>query len=192
MLNMALLSVVILIIKLKKYNRIHIDHSQDENMNIIGRYTSELKIEILFCNKHGETRFGLSTGKRPRWKCLECSSDYSYELKKRNKLRAIEYKGGKCTKCGYDKSVTALHFHHIDFRAKSFDISANISKKWDTLQNELDKCILLCMNCHFEEHERLDKEQREARKNSMRPNKVYHRKDINRINSKKLGISPAP
>ena len=161
-------------------------------MNIIGRYTSGLEIKILFCNKHGETRFGLSSGKRIVWKCLECSSDYSYEYKKRNKQKAILYKGGRCQRCDYDKCSAALHFHHVDSSTKSFNISQGIAKKWDVIKQELDKCILLCMNCHFEEHEKIDNENRVLRKKSIMPNDTYNRKDINKINSKKLGIYPQP
>lgn len=159
-------------------------------VNIIGRYTSELEIKILFCNTHGETRFGLSGKKRQRWKCLECSSDYNYHYKKKKKEKAVQYKGGCCCKCGYNKSNAALHFHHLDENTKSFEICPNIIKKWDVLKKELDKCILLCMNCHFEEHERIDNEQRNNRKDSMRPNKHYNRKDLHYINSEKLGIKP--
>ena len=161
-------------------------------MNIIGRYISELEIIILFCNNHGETRFGLSGRKRPRWKCLECSSDYSYMRKKRNKKKAIEYKGGCCNKCGYNKCDAALHFHHLDPLYKSFEISQNLSGSWELIRIELDKCILLCMNCHLEEHERIDTEQRTERKNKMKPNKIFNRKKINEINSRKLGIKVQP
>jgi 5-methylcytosine-specific restriction endonuclease McrA len=160
-------------------------------MNIIGRYTSELKIEILFCNKHGETRFALSGSKNPRWKCLECSSDYSYELKKRNKQRAVDYMGGHCCQCGFNDSLTALHFHHINPANKSFNINQGITKKWEVIKLELDKCILLCMNCHFKEHDRLDELERDARKKKMIPKDNYNRKDINKINCKKLGINPS-
>lgn len=161
-------------------------------MNIIGRYTSELKIEILFCNKHGETRFAFSGKKRPRWKCMECDSDYSYERKKRNKIKAVAYKGGKCIRCGYNECVSALHFHHVDQKTKLFDISQNISKKWELIQNELDKCVLLCMNCHFKEHERIDEEQRRTRKEAMKPKIKMHRKELHFYNSKKLGVLPTP
>jgi hypothetical protein len=157
-------------------------------MNIIGRYTSGLPIEILFCNKHGETRFALSGTKRPRWKCLECCSDFSYEHKKRNKRKAIVYKGGQCIHCGFNESMAAMHFHHINPENKSFDINQGIAKTWSIIKEELDKCILLCMNCHFKEHERLDEEQRTARKQAMIPEKNYHRKDIHKINARKLGI----
>lgn len=161
-------------------------------MNIIGRYTSELEIEILFCNKHGETRFGLSGTKRPRWKCLECSSDFSYEYKRRHKQRAVDYKGGSCVKCGFNSCLAALHFHHVDSETKSFNINTGIARKWESIQAELDKCILLCMNCHFTEHENQDESSRSLRKMEMMPKSNYDRKETNRINAKKLGIRASP
>jgi len=80
-------------------------------------------------------------------------------ISKRNKkLKAVEYKGGKCEKCGYNKCLRALQFHHIDPKTKEFGISyaGGLTKNWKDLKPELDKCMLLCSNCHFEEHERLD------------------------------------
>lgn len=73
---------------------------------------------------------------------------------RRIKLKAIEYKGGKCRSCGYDKSASALTFHHRDPNNKDFSISGKIWK-WDRIRPELDKCDLLCSNCHHEEHEKL-------------------------------------
>lgn len=161
-------------------------------MNIIGRFTSELPIEILFCNKHGETRFALSGTKRPRWKCLECSSDFSYSFKKRNKQKSVDYMGGKCLHCGYDECLSAMHFHHVNSENKSFNINQGIARKWEVIRSELDKCILLCMNCHFKEHERLDFIERSSRKDIKIPSETYHRKEINRINSDKLGVKYQP
>src|SRR4051794_20027001 len=68
------------------------------------------------------------------------------------KTRAIEYKGGKCIKCGYVKCIDALTFHHRNPKEKSFNISGSHTRKWSELQKELDKCDLLCHNCHAEEH----------------------------------------
>ena len=70
------------------------------------------------------------------------------ELKK----LAVEYKGGKCSICGYDKCVAALEFHHINPESKLFGISTKgITRSLDLIKKELDKCILLCANCHREE-----------------------------------------
>jgi len=75
--------------------------------------------------------------------------------RQRKKVELVEYKGGKCEHCGYNKSVRALTFHHLDPTKKDFAISG---KSWsmDKLTKEVDKCIMLCANCHAEEHERLD------------------------------------
>lgn len=76
------------------------------------------------------------------------------KYRQRAKLKAIEYKGGKCQKCDYSKSVRALHFHHTDPKSKDFTISGK-SLSWENTKKELDKCILLCANCHAEEHDLL-------------------------------------
>jgi ActR/RegA family two-component response regulator len=68
------------------------------------------------------------------------------------KKRAIEYKGGKCSICGYDKCKQALEFHHRDDTEKEFNISGLHSIRWERIQRELDKCDLLCANCHREVH----------------------------------------
>jgi len=66
------------------------------------------------------------------------------------KIRMVEYKGGKCSLCGYHKCLAALGFHHLDPHTKLFTISGNHCLSWDKLKNELDKCILVCANCHKE------------------------------------------
>lgn len=94
--------------------------------------------------------------------CYECSPSglspsEALRFKKR-KLKSIliQYKGGKCCKCGYNKYQGALQFHHLDPKQKEFTIShINLNDtnfSIDKLKEELDKCILLCANCHFEEH----------------------------------------
>lgn len=68
------------------------------------------------------------------------------------KQKAIEYKGGKCINCGYNKCTTSLVFHHRDPNEKEFGIGNKLAK-WETIKAELDKCDLLCLNCHGEVHE---------------------------------------
>lgn len=74
--------------------------------------------------------------------------------RKRRKRGLVDYKGGKCERCGYDKCIEAMHFHHKDPTQKDFTISG---KSWskERLKQEVDKCELLCANCHAEEHARL-------------------------------------
>jgi hypothetical protein len=76
--------------------------------------------------------------------------------KRRVKLRqmARDYKGGKCEICGYDKCSRALSFHHLDPKEKEFGVSdKGLTRSWLKIQNEIDKCILICANCHMEVHE---------------------------------------
>jgi len=73
--------------------------------------------------------------------------------RQRNKIRLIEYKGGKCVLCGYNKPVPrAYAFHHRYPNEKDFNIS---TKNWsfEALKREVDKCDLLCQNCHAEVHD---------------------------------------
>jgi len=75
--------------------------------------------------------------------------------KRRKKLRekAIEYKGGKCYFCGYNKFVGAMEFHHLDDQKKDFGLSMKgLTRSWIKTKNEIDKCILVCSNCHRELH----------------------------------------
>ena len=70
---------------------------------------------------------------------------------KRIKEKLIKYKGGKCQICGYDRCTSALEFHHIDPLQKDFTISGG-TKSFENLKPEVDKCILVCSNCHREIH----------------------------------------
>lgn len=94
-------------------------------------------------------------------------SEWADSAKEKNKARqyyyrhtrmkkAIELKGGKCEECGYEKSVRSLTFHHISPKDKVFTLDSRniLSKKWTDILKELDKCKLLCMNCHMELHEK--------------------------------------
>jgi 5-methylcytosine-specific restriction endonuclease McrA len=80
--------------------------------------------------------------------------------KRRKKLRemAREYAGGKCAICSYDKCARALSFHHLDPKKKYFGVAANgLTRSWEKTRKEIDKCILICANCHMEVHEGLVK-----------------------------------
>lgn len=104
--------------------------------------------------------------------CRSCGRQYVYEKKKGhtrslcnscivNKFRSgfkkkcVEYLSGKCMICGYNKCLAALHFHHRDPKIKDFEIGAAHCRAWDKIKEELDKCDLLCANCHFEVHNQI-------------------------------------
>jgi len=75
--------------------------------------------------------------------------------KRRRKLKemAVEYKGGKCQICDYDKCIAALDFHHLNEEDKEFDLSTKgLTRSWERIKKEIKKCILVCANCHREIH----------------------------------------
>lgn len=69
------------------------------------------------------------------------------------KQKAVDYMGGACQFCGYARCSNALEFHHKDPSQKDFGISAKgYTRSWKKVQQELDKCVLVCSNCHQEIH----------------------------------------
>ena len=68
------------------------------------------------------------------------------------KTRALKYKGGECQKCGYSRCHASLEFHHIDPSEKEFSWPKMRKRAWVDIKTELDKCDLLCANCHRETH----------------------------------------
>jgi DNA-directed RNA polymerase subunit M/transcription elongation factor TFIIS len=56
-----------------------------------------------------------------------------------------------CYLCGYNKCHHSLHFHHIDPKTKLFNLGDQIrSVSYEKIQQEINKCVLLCSNCHYE------------------------------------------
>jgi hypothetical protein len=125
----------------------------------------------LVCNKHGLCDFSLSGKIKQRWKCKKCVYDSSVKYKHGLKDKAIAYKGGKCIKCSYKKCKRALSFHHLDPSEKDFNIVACTS--WEKMKAEIDKCILVCMNCHLEIHAEEDKKYFELQKYYLNKKEVY-------------------
>ena len=52
--------------------------------------------------------------------------------------------------CGYDRTPYNLHFHHVDPQAKSFGIAVSSGKALAAYLDEIEKCVLVCANCHGE------------------------------------------
>jgi hypothetical protein len=109
------------------------------------------KCQLLCQNCHREAHTNLF---------LDSKNKYSISRKlivENNKKICLLYKNTlKCTQCNYSKCLAALEFHHIDTATKEFKISKDItSYSWsdvsslqDRIKIELDKCVVLCRNCH--------------------------------------------
>ncbi len=110
--------------------------------------------KIMFCQIHRETEFAeRKDGSKIRWKCLKCETEATQKRREKIKVMAIAYKGGKCQCCGYDKCTQALEFHHVDPTQKDFGLGAKgYTRSWEKNKEELDKCVMVCANCHREIH----------------------------------------
>jgi len=85
--------------------------------------------------------------------CKSCTHNQSLERQRDFKQKCIDYKGGECVSCGYNKVNNALEFHHLDPSQKDFCISSvRFTKFDDRVIKELNKCALVCRNCHAEIH----------------------------------------
>lgn len=99
-------------------------------------------------------------------RCRKCHNKYSAERQRarrprgnvyrrkviaERKRKCIELLGNQCGECGYSNPL-ALTFHHKDSKTKLYEIGAILDWKWETIELELAKCILLCWNCHMEIH----------------------------------------
>ena len=75
----------------------------------------------------------------------------------KRKLELISLKGGKCELCGYNKNIGALEFHHLDPSIKMFNLDERhlSNRTIDKILQEVEKCILVCSNCHKEIHSKL-------------------------------------
>lgn len=107
------------------------------------------------CKLHGSEHF--HTRNDGRIVCKKCGVLAVQKRREVVKQKAVEYKGGKCSRCGYDRCVQALSFHHTDPKEKDFGISSKgYTRSWESVKKELDKCILVCHNCHSEIHAEID------------------------------------
>lgn len=69
------------------------------------------------------------------------------------KQRIVYAMGGQCALCGYNKNIQALEMHHINPDEKEFTFSKTQEyHNWEELSKEMQKCVLLCANCHREVH----------------------------------------
>lgn len=72
--------------------------------------------------------------------------------RKARKKWLIENYGRCCVRCGYSRCYEALHFHHVYPEYKLFTIASGMGRPWEELLDEVEKCVILCSNCHSERH----------------------------------------
>lgn len=104
------------------------------------------------CPVHGLTDFRVSK-ERPNGRCKKCSVVAVTKRRKTLKTKAVEYMGGRCAHCQNIFPDCVYEFHHTEPEHKDFGLSAKgITWGWAKIEAELNKCIMLCSNCHRIEH----------------------------------------
>lgn len=101
-------------------------------------------------------------GKQARSGMTQCQQCYEHQYvrqksdRQARKRKAVQYLGGKCVDCGLQTDFMSVYdFHHKDAGTKKDGITTLLSRyrSWEVVQAELDKCVLLCSNCHRIRHE---------------------------------------
>jgi hypothetical protein len=95
-------------------------------------------------------------GKKAYSYCKDCHNKNMQARQKSIKQQCVDYKGSSCQICGYSKYIGALEFHHTNEKEeKQFSIAQHRNSSFAAVKAELDKCVLLCANCHREVHANL-------------------------------------
>jgi transposase len=103
----------------------------------------------LRCARHGMVEFSRVTG--GGFRCTRCRSEAVSRRRRKVKQTLVEEAGGRCSRCGYDRCMAALEFHHVDPVEKRFTLShRGVTRSLDKARAEAAKCVLLCGNCHAE------------------------------------------
>lgn len=106
------------------------------------------------CSKCGiekeESEFhknGFRSGKQQyRGYCKACANKIETERYRDRRNLAESFKT-KCEKCGEDR-IYVLDFHHKNPEEKEFTIGRNEINSEERIIKEIQKCVVLCSNCH--------------------------------------------
>lgn len=112
------------------------------------------------CNEEKSITEFYSNGYQPNGKkkykpkCKSCQTIHDQVLYVSKIEEALAEEGRKyeCEICGYNKNTAALCFHHLDPSEKEFEITSAKTMALAKLKIEIKKCVVLCSNCHMEEH----------------------------------------
>ncbi len=153
--------------------------NENELKNLIaqGLSTWQISKQINKCQtsvRYWLKKFGLSTklekcivcgkvltGKKTKYCCNKCKNQGPLGVPRSQQTRGLERriqlvlsKGGKCEKCGYSSNLACFEFHHLDPSQKDFnlDVRSLSNRSFEKSLSEVEKCQLLCANCHREAH----------------------------------------
>lgn len=83
-----------------------------------------------------------SSNRRKYWKLKQ-------DTKQDRRLELIKLSSGECSDCGYSENPAAFEFDHVRGKKKAaISNMLNVLNSWETILQELEKCELVCANCH--------------------------------------------
>ncbi len=121
-----------------------------KKLDLFTRYVRGREATTHKCTSCGEVNESSFYKGRKR-ACKKCVNQNDTIIKRNRKIAAIHHMGGRCVDCGYNRYYGALDFHHLDKSTKEGQIKFG---NWgmSRILKELEKCVLLCSNCHRERH----------------------------------------
>ncbi len=114
----------------------------------------DLVLKCQFCEKNFKYHRTTSVIRKSCYDCIPDGKGNDASLIRRLiKEKAVRIKGGKCEICGLEDESCVYDFHHKDPKEKDFHLGDKTSTvKWELVEKELDKCLLVCSNCHRKIH----------------------------------------
>lgn len=91
--------------------------------------------------------------------CKNCFNKLCIKRWIQRKIDAIEYKGNECEDCKIsfpEIPYAVFEFHHLDSTKKDYNWTKLRLRSIDSIKAELDKCALLCANCHRIRHSNMN------------------------------------
>ena len=82
--------------------------------------------------------------------CKSCANARQVARFQNTRRKIVEYLGGSCAICGYNKHIVSLGVHHLEPEKKSTTFKRHKGWSWERVEQELQTCVLLCHNCHAE------------------------------------------
>ena len=90
--------------------------------------------------------FGTDGSQKYRGYCKKCACSLEME-RYWDKREYVDAQKTTCEKCG-ETRVYVLDFHHRVPSDKDYTIGRMMKGKLEVIQSEIDKCVVLCANCH--------------------------------------------
>jgi hypothetical protein len=87
-------------------------------------------------------------------RCARCAKQAWRNLERRQRKALRQQFGGKCSRCGYDRCESALHFHHKDGTGEKYlwNVKGKRGASIREIKAHPERFALLCANCHIETH----------------------------------------